>query len=258
MAGNEASVTTTFVASTKAKSAEVNQNFTDLVNALTDGTKDITVGTGYWKTAATNTTHSFTSSDSIRSLFINNTAAATITLPLAASNTGRIIDIKKISDTAGAIAINGSGSETIDNTTTVTLLHLNQGMSFQCDGSEWKKVGENEKFDYLEVAVGGATAMTGTTWMFTRKGNNITVSADLEISHASSANIDSVAGVLPTRFRPPGNKYNVYQADGTRVRIIIVQANGTITLQYKDWAGSASADTGSDTGPTISYQLLSP
>lgn len=37
------SVTNTFVAATTAQSSQVNQNFTDLINSLTDGTKTLTV-----------------------------------------------------------------------------------------------------------------------------------------------------------------------------------------------------------------------
>lgn len=37
------SITYTFVAGTTARAAELNQNFTDIINAITDGTKDITV-----------------------------------------------------------------------------------------------------------------------------------------------------------------------------------------------------------------------
>jgi len=37
------SVTNTFVAGTTAKATEVNQNFTDVINGITDGTKDLTI-----------------------------------------------------------------------------------------------------------------------------------------------------------------------------------------------------------------------
>jgi hypothetical protein len=70
MAGNEVTVPNDFVANTKARSAEVDANFQALVDAMTDGTKDMTIGTTFTKTSAKSANYVVSDTDSIRTLLM--------------------------------------------------------------------------------------------------------------------------------------------------------------------------------------------
>lgn len=61
----------------------------------------------------------------------------TVTLPTAADNTNRIITVKKVDSGTGTVIIDGEGSETIDGSLTYTLLTEDEGLTVQCDGTEW-------------------------------------------------------------------------------------------------------------------------
>lgn len=63
--------------------------------------------------------------------------AITVTLPAAASNSGRRYYIKKIDVSANAVTIDGNGSETIDETTTKVLASQYDSATIHTDGTEW-------------------------------------------------------------------------------------------------------------------------
>ena len=59
----------------------------------------------------------------------------TITLPAASGVTGIIYNIKNVG--TGTITVDGSGAETIDGATTVSLSAQYDCITIQCDGSTW-------------------------------------------------------------------------------------------------------------------------
>ena len=63
-------------------------------------------------------------------------STVTITLPAAASHTGRVYHIKKLGTTANVI-VDGNASETIDGGTTATLNTQYESITIACDGSNW-------------------------------------------------------------------------------------------------------------------------
>jgi hypothetical protein len=63
--------------------------------------------------------------------------AFTITLPAAASHTGRIYYIKKIDSSANTVTVDGNSSETIDDGLTAVLTVQYESITIQSDGSEW-------------------------------------------------------------------------------------------------------------------------
>lgn len=63
--------------------------------------------------------------------------AFTITLPAAASHTGRIYNIKKIDSSANAVTVDGNGGETIDGGVTAILTVQYESITIQSDGSNW-------------------------------------------------------------------------------------------------------------------------
>lgn len=76
------------------------------------------------------------------STILVNAATATITLPAAASNTGRVYTIKKIAAGAGTITIDPNAAETIDGAATNTAISAQySGRAIQSDGTGWHVIG---------------------------------------------------------------------------------------------------------------------
>lgn len=108
--------------------------------------KDIPVNTGAgtlsWvnrtirTTAAKTTTYTATSTDEVL-LCDTSGGAWTLTLPAAASNTGKVYVIKKTTSDTNALTIDGNSSETIDGTTTKLLFAQYESVTIICDGSNW-------------------------------------------------------------------------------------------------------------------------
>lgn len=61
----------------------------------------------------------------------------TITLPAAASNTGKVYYIKKTNSSANTITIDGNGAETIDGAATASITTQYDVIRIICDGSAW-------------------------------------------------------------------------------------------------------------------------
>jgi hypothetical protein len=61
----------------------------------------------------------------------------TITLPAAASHTGRVYHIKKIDLSGNIVTVDGNSSETIDDATTAVLTTQYESITIQSDGDEW-------------------------------------------------------------------------------------------------------------------------
>lgn len=67
-------------------------------------------------------------------------AAATVTLPAAASNTGRIYVVKRSATSANSVTIDPANAELIDGAATLVLT-TRQGATIQCDGVGWYIIG---------------------------------------------------------------------------------------------------------------------
>ena len=63
--------------------------------------------------------------------------AFTITLPAAASHTGRVYHIKKIDSSASAVTVDGNGSETIDGGLTALIATQYECISIISNGTVW-------------------------------------------------------------------------------------------------------------------------
>lgn len=68
----------------------------------------------------------------------------TVTLPTAASLSGRLYVIKKIDSSSYTVTVDGDGSETIDGATTKTIYGENDRLILISDGTNWVVLGGNE------------------------------------------------------------------------------------------------------------------
>lgn len=64
-------------------------------------------------------------------------AGVTVTLPAASGATKRRITVKKVDASGNAVTIDGSGTETIDGTTTHAMSTQYESATVQSDGTQW-------------------------------------------------------------------------------------------------------------------------
>lgn len=77
--------------------------------------------------------------DSTEIVLCDATAGAfTVTLPPAATNTGRVIGVKKTDSSANAVTIDGNAAELIDGAATLVITAQNAHSVLGCDGVGWK------------------------------------------------------------------------------------------------------------------------
>lgn len=94
------------------------------------------VGAVYGATRSVTATGSVAASD--YAIMVDaTTAAVTINLPAAASNTGRVLNVKKIDASGNAVTLDGNASETIDGATTLAIATQYQSYTVICDGTGW-------------------------------------------------------------------------------------------------------------------------
>lgn len=71
-------------------------------------------------------------------ILVDATAGAvTVTLPPAATSSGKVLAVKKIDGGANAVTVDGHGAETIDGAATKSTTTANAGWLFHCDGTAW-------------------------------------------------------------------------------------------------------------------------
>lgn len=91
--------------------------------------------------------------------------AFTLTLPTAVGNTGKVFYIKKISDDATALTIDGDGSETIDGETSIELTIYNGSVTLASDGTNWLIIDRN--YANARVLTASVDTTSGTAHDFT-------------------------------------------------------------------------------------------
>ena len=120
---------------------------------------------------------SATTLDQTHNVVLCNTGSYTVTLPAAASNTGKVYYIKNIDNDGDNINIDGNGSETINGATTYVLHSYNDGIRIVSDGTGWHVIEESlspvYEASFTAINCDASTftwndvtnATTGKTWM---------------------------------------------------------------------------------------------
>lgn len=73
-------------------------------------------------------------------ILVNNSGSATITLPTAVGNRGKLITIKKVSVVGNDVVIEPDGSETIDGSANATIYEENLSLDLVSDNSNWRVI----------------------------------------------------------------------------------------------------------------------
>lgn len=114
------------------KVSEAHENHETRITALEAGG----VGAIYGKARSISTTGSVAADD--YALFVDASGGAvTVNLPAVASNSGRVINVKKVDSSGNAVTLDGNASETIDGATTLAISTQYQSYTVHCDGSAW-------------------------------------------------------------------------------------------------------------------------
>ena len=101
------------------------------------------IAKGFNKTIVTKTTNATLATDE-HLVYINNSAAITITLPAASGNYGLIYQIMKVGTTAaGVVTLDGNGAETIAGEANLKLYMLYDSCEIICDGANWNILRED-------------------------------------------------------------------------------------------------------------------
>ena len=139
-------------------------------------TLEINGSIGYKVTTIT----SATTLDNTHNIVLSNTGPYTVTLPAAASNTGRVYSIKNIDSDCDDITIDGNSTETIDGSATYVLDSYNNVVRIISDGSNWFIINENTvactaftcgtsdvtwTYNGGSVTYGTISSSTGECWM---------------------------------------------------------------------------------------------
>lgn len=166
--------------------------------------------------------------------------AFTLTLPAAASNSGKVYYFKKTTDDVAAVTIDGNGSETIDGSTTTTINTYFEMLTIASDGTNWSILNRTSPSiptsftpTYSNITVGNGTNV-GTWW---RDGKFMCGFSKLTLGTTSSVT-GSVAVTIPesqtydTNYVPTGTNYPeharaTYLDNGTAIYVGFAQASGT-------------------------------
>jgi hypothetical protein len=108
--------------------------------SLTSGGTETQVGASPSALAVTSKTANYTATGTDDVILVDSSGGDfTITLPAAASNSGKVFYIKKTNTgCADKVTIDGNASETIDGATTTTVNTEGETLVIVCDGSNWK------------------------------------------------------------------------------------------------------------------------
>lgn len=141
-------------------------------------------------------------------------AAFTVTLPAAASSTGKILTIKKTDSSANAVTLDGNSSETIDGATTKKLATRYSGMKIICDGSNWHILEEYVGNSSVQVDQGNGHGSTNTA---IRRFSGTATTAGGDITYADSS---------------------------TNGATFTINADGRYSIAYTDRFGGGAGDLG--------------
>jgi hypothetical protein len=129
----------------------------------------------------------------------------TITLPAVASNSGRVITIKKTDSGTGSVLVDTPSTETIDGSAQYTIYTQYGMLRLTSDGSNWHILDALEWGTYTPtftsnasgvVTTANITLLSSSLFHFKRVGNIVTVSGAVNCN-ASSAGIADFRVTLP-------------------------------------------------------------
>lgn len=188
-------------------------------------------------------------------------AAFALTLPTAASMSGKLCRIHKIDSTFNAVTITGNGSEQIDGSNTSTLNSRGEWVILLSLGTSWTVI----EWGYYEgktsfTPTGSWSSNTTYTGYWYRVGNRICLeihialagaptSASLTINMPTGTTIDTAQLLSTTAGLPPIGYCNIFDTSGTDSFIGSVYYNSSSTISVKKDDGDGTVSVVNATAP---------
>lgn len=177
----------------------------------------------------------------------------TITLPTAADNAGRILEIKKVDSGTGKVTVDGEGSETIDGLTTIDLLSQFSFIEIISDGTSWHILKLKDSGSYTATITNVSfTSVTSPSDAIIYVRDNMVVSCTgrLTADPTNSAGLNRLRISLPfsSNFTSTddcsGNGTTNYTTSGRITNVFNVRADTTndeaeVYMENSDAAGTA-------------------
>lgn len=185
--------------------------------------------------AVTSKTSGYTATGSDDVIICNASGGAfTITLPAAASNTGKMLKIIKTGSDFNAITIDGNASETIDGTTTVQISLPGDSIDIVCDGSNWQYCGPHyESFYTASPTITNAGTSPSGHVRGTRNGRDICVTASLTTGATGTPNSPNFTStVIPTNFQTQGTTGSTPEFDAATSTTYSAQTGVSGTISF--------------------------
>jgi hypothetical protein len=193
--------------------------------------------------ASTSKTAAYTATSSDFILHCDASSGAfTLTLPAAASHTGRVFVIGKSDSSAYAVLVDGNGSETIDGVTGIYLYLQHDYMTIVSDGSNWKLIHKTWQDAIIHLHRGSDALSPSTTditggWVFTYlKGKIIEAYVYLKNAPSSAASVFDVNVNGTTIWSTQANRVQVAVGDERGVQntfdTSILSQDDLITVDY--------------------------
>lgn len=200
---NSITVSNTFNAATKARSAEVNQNFTDLVNAFNGGNRDPYFGTIALKTSFQGNENggsfSFGNTDSIFHVHFSLTGSTDcgVILPASTANVNRIAVVSRMFGT-GNVTVQASGESLLGPIgATTTIAHtlrsgdaaIYQARGDTAGGTGWMQIASNFRHrvgdvSWLTAAAAGEIGETISVDLTTTQSFTTSGVGDIDVTNA--------------------------------------------------------------------------
>jgi len=118
----------------------------------------------WYQSYSTSANYTITDVDKIKTIFATagSSADVTITLPTAADNIDRVIEIIKVDTGTKNIIIDGEGAETINGFTTIELRTQYDFLHIKCTGAGWYVMANKISYDTGWVSLADWTATSST------------------------------------------------------------------------------------------------
>lgn len=125
-----------------------------------------------------------------------------------------------------------------------------KGLVSMNSGATTSVVGE-----YETTSKAADNNFTAGTFTITRIGNTVTITTDVALTWSSASTAETTSGFIPSTYRPSGEVRLCMNMDSGGVRMLQVETDGTIGIQYRNWTGGLTATTTSSRPVTISYVI---
>ena len=109
---------------------------------------------------------------------------------------------------------------------------------------------------YQKDTVAADNNFSSGNFICSRVGDVVTITTDGSMSHSSASQPATSSGLIPADYRPTSTTDSTYYNDSGVVAKMSVASNGTVTLRYTTWTGSAASRTNSITGMSMTFNIM--